>query len=58
LGASDKIAAQPTVDRQTVENLAATVLSILGIPHDAQWIDFDGRPHEVYRAEPIDGLLA
>ncbi|MFN7769927.1 MAG: DUF1501 domain-containing protein [Planctomycetaceae bacterium] len=58
LGASDKIAAQPTADRQTVENLAATVLSILGIPHDAQWIDFDGRPHEVYRAEPIDGLLA
>lgn len=56
LGASDKIAAQPTADRQTVENLAATVLSTLGIPRDAQWVDFDGRPHEVYRGDPIEAL--
>jgi len=56
LGATDKIAAQPTADRQTVENLAATMLHTLGIPHSAQWVDVDGRPHEVYRAGPIDGL--
>jgi len=57
IGASDKIAAQPAADRHTIENLAATVLNTLGIPRDAQWIDFDGRPHEVYRAEPISGLM-
>jgi len=56
LGATDKIAAQPTADRQTVENLAATMLHTLGVPHDAQWVDVDGRPHEVYRAGPIEGL--
>jgi hypothetical protein len=56
IGATDKIAAQPIADRHTIENLAATVLSTLGIPRDAQWIDFDGRPHEVYRAEPVAGL--
>jgi hypothetical protein len=57
IGASDKIAAQPSADRHTIENLAATVLNTLGIPRDAQWIDFDGRPHEVYRSEPVSGLM-
>jgi hypothetical protein len=57
IGATDNIAAQPISDRHTVENLAATVLSTLGIPRDAQWVDFDGRPHEVYRAEPVAGLV-
>jgi hypothetical protein len=57
IGATDNIAAQPIADRHTVENLAATVLSTLGIPRDAQWADFDGRPHEVYRSEPIAGLM-
>jgi len=57
IGATDKIAAQPISDRHTIENLAATVLDTLAIPRDAQWVDFDGRPHEVYRAEPIEGLM-
>lgn len=57
IGATDKIAAQPIADRHTIENLAATVLSTLGIPRDAQWVDFDGRPHEVYRSEAIAGLI-
>ncbi|MCY2967575.1 MAG: DUF1501 domain-containing protein [Planctomycetota bacterium] len=57
IGATDKIAAQPVSDRHTIENLAATVLNTLGVPRDSQWIDFDGRPHEVYRGEPIVGLM-
>lgn len=57
IGATDKIAAQPIADRHTIENLAATVLSTLGIPRDSQWVDFDGRPHEVYRSEPVAGLM-
>ena len=57
IGATDKIAAEPIAERQTIENLAATVLSTLGIPREAQWIDIDGRPHEVFRADPIWGLM-
>ncbi len=40
----------------TPENLAATVYSALGIPHDMIWNDTDGRPYELYRGEPIVGL--
>lgn len=57
IGATDKIAAQPVSDRHTIENMAATVLNTLGVPRDSQWIDFDGRPYEVYRGEPIVGLI-
>jgi hypothetical protein len=56
IGASDKIAAYPVSDRQTTENLAATIFNTLGIPRHASWPDLEGRPHELYRAEPIAGL--
>jgi hypothetical protein len=56
VGASDRIGAQPTADRQTPETLAATLFDALGIPHDATWHDTDGRPYELYRAGPIPGL--
>ncbi|HUY89420.1 MAG TPA: DUF1501 domain-containing protein [Pirellulales bacterium] len=56
IGSTDKIAAYPTSDRQTPENIAATIYDALGIPRDAQWLDVDGRPHEFYRAAPIAGL--
>jgi len=32
---------------------AETVLDTLDIPRDAMWHDVDGRPHELYRADPI-----
>lgn len=57
IGATDKIAAQPTNDRQTTENLAATIYHVLGIPRHASWTDIDGRPHELYRSDAIAGLL-
>lgn len=56
IGATDNIAAQPIRDRYTPENLAATIYQTLGIPRHAEWTDFDGRPHELYRGEPISGL--
>ncbi|MBI3411542.1 MAG: DUF1501 domain-containing protein [Planctomycetes bacterium] len=56
IGASDRIGGQPVADRQTPENLAATLYSALGIPGDATWHDTDGRPYELYRAHPIPGL--
>jgi hypothetical protein len=57
VGATDRIGAQPTADRQTPENLAATLFSALGLPADATWHDTDGRPYELYRGTPIPGLM-
>ena len=57
IGASDRIGAQPSADRQTPENLAATLYTALGIPCDAAWNDTDGRPYEICRAQPIAGLM-
>ena len=56
IGSTDKIAAYPTSDRQTPENIAATIYAALGIPRTLHWPDVDGRPHEFYRAAPIAGL--
>lgn len=57
IGATDRIAAYPIADKQTPENIAATMYHVLGIPRDAQWTDFDGRPHSLYRGGPISGLM-
>lgn len=57
IGASDRIGAQPSADRQTPENLAATLYAALGIPRETIWHDTDGRPYELYRADPIAGLM-
>jgi hypothetical protein len=56
IGATDRIGGEPVADRQTPENIAATLYSALGIPRTTGWEDTDGRPYEVYRAEPIPGL--
>ncbi len=57
VGASDKIAAYPAADKCTVENLAATMFNALGIPRHQMWDDIDGRPHEMYRSEPLFDLF-
>ena len=57
IGATDKIAAYPTVGRQTPENVAATIYQTLGIPRTTIWKDVDGRPYELYRGEPIADLM-
>jgi len=56
LGATDNIGAYPTRDRQTPENLAATIYSTLGIPSNAHWLDPASRPYPIYHAPPIAGL--
>lgn len=53
IGATDDMAGYPISQPYTIENLAATVLHTLDIPRHALWTDLDGRPHELYRAEPI-----
>ncbi len=57
LGATDDLAAYPTSHRQTTENFAATIFDTLDVPHSASWTDLDGRPHQIYHAQPIPGLF-
>jgi len=57
IGATDKLAAYVTENKLTPENVAATIYDTLGIPRDADWHDIDGRPFELYRAEPIFELF-
>ena len=58
IGVSDRLGGEPTSDVQTPENLAATVYDALGIPRSATWTDIDGRPHKLYHAPPIEGLMS
>ena len=44
-------------DPQTPENLAATIYHALGLPPEIAWHDAQGRPHFVYRGDPIGGLF-
>jgi uncharacterized protein (DUF1501 family) len=57
IGSSDRIGAYPATSPQTPENLAATIYEALGIPRSAAWSDSAGRPHWIYQAEPIAGLM-
>jgi len=57
IGSSDKNGAFPATDPQTPETFAATIYQALGIPKTGHWTDSEGRPHYVYHAEPIGGLM-
>ncbi len=57
IGASDKIGAYPADKPQRPENLAATIYQALGIPPTAAWYDHSDRPHHIYHADPIAGLI-
>ncbi len=57
VGSSDKIGGYPANLPQTPEHMAATIYSSLGIPATAAWIDHQDRPHHIYEAEPIAGLM-
>jgi hypothetical protein len=57
IGATDAIAAYPVENKFTVENIAGTMFSSLGIPRHTEWHDIDGRPYGMYRAEPIHDLF-
>ena len=57
IGTSDKVGGYPVNDAQKPENMAATIYSALGIPDTAAWHDDLDRPHHIYHAEPIRGLL-
>jgi uncharacterized protein (DUF1501 family) len=57
IGSSDRIGGFPLDDKQTPENLAASIYHALGIDRNAVWKDNNGRPYHVYHAAPIAGLV-
>ncbi len=57
VGSTDKIGAFPATQRQTPENMAATIYHSLGLPDTVAWLDDLNRPHHIYYGEPITGLL-
>lgn len=57
VGASDRDGAFPAADPQTPESMAATIYHALGIPPAAAWFDGENRPHQIYHADPISGLV-
>jgi uncharacterized protein (DUF1501 family) len=57
IGATDRIGAYPAESPQRPENLAATIYEALGLPRTAEWHDPLNRPHSLYDADPIKGLM-
>ena len=57
IGSSDRDGGHPANLPQTPENMAAMIYETLGIPRTAAWHDPAQRPHHVYSADPIPGLM-
>ncbi len=57
-GASDPIAAKPTRDPVSPDDLLATVYHLLGVDHRAEIHDLLDRPHLTVDGEPVRGLLS
>ena len=57
VGATDNHGGYPVAGRKTPENFAATIYHSLGIPETAAWHDRQGRPHYLYRGQPISELF-
>ena len=56
IGSTDKIGGYPASQRQTPENMAATIYNALGLPDTVAWYDEVNRPHHMYYGDPISGL--
>lgn len=56
-GASDKIAAYPTKDPVSPEDLIATVYQSMGIPHETLIRDQQNRPYRLSEGTPVDALF-
>ena len=56
-GASDKLAAMPTVGQVTPEDLAATMFDALGLDYEAEIRDALNRPLPISRGKPVRELF-
>jgi hypothetical protein len=55
-GASDKLAAQPHLDRVSPCDISATMFSALGIDPEGHYQDAFGRPYPISSGRTIAGL--
>lgn len=53
IGSTDHQGGEPTSERKTPENLAATMFSALGLSSHTQWRDLQDRPIPLYNDDPI-----
>jgi hypothetical protein len=57
IGSTDKNGAYPAANPQKPDNMGASIYQALGIPRELAWHDHANRPHFVYHADPIPGLM-
>ena len=57
IGSSDRNGGYPATSPQTPENMAATIYETLGLPRTTAWRDAAQRPHHIFHADPIAGLM-
>lgn len=57
IGRSDKIAAYPLSNPYSLDDLGATVYSVLGIDHESEMRDRQNRPAQLNRGNPITALF-
>jgi hypothetical protein len=57
-GASDRIGAFPSNQPLSPADLAATILHLLGVPHDMEVRDRSDRPIAICQGKPVMGLLS
>ena len=57
IGSSDRTGGYPATSPQTPENMAATIYEALGLSRSMMWRDAAQRPHHLYYAAPIGGLM-
>lgn len=57
-GSSDRLAAQPQLNRVTPGDIAATMFSGLGIDPEGHYQDALSRPYQIATGKPIEGLYS
>lgn len=57
IGSTDSHGGIPISDAHTAADFAATIFHLLGISSDREFRDDAGRPHRIYRGQPIFELL-
>lgn len=57
IGSTDKQGAFPKANPQKPDNMGASIYQALGIPRELAWYNSANRPHFVYHADPIPGLM-
>ncbi len=57
IGTTDAYGGLPTSEAYTPADLAATIFHLLGVGPEREFRDDAGRPYQIYRGQPIRGLL-